>query len=1129
MLSLYNIWTVARYELKTLSRSWFFRIFAGLSLVILTLFTVFVLARTDAPYAFRALSASIPYLNFKILNILQAIIVIFLATDFLKRDKKLDSTEVFYARSLTNTDYILGKTIGILLIFMFLNILILGVAAFVHGFFAHAQFAVAPYFIYLVFFSIPTLVFIVGLTLLLMSIIRNQAVTFVLLFAMVGVSLFYITTKYNSVFDILGFFVPSMYSDFVGLAIPFTVVAHRLGYLLLGLSGIMFCAMLLKRLIQSVAMRRVTAFLAVLFLLAGIGFLGYYQLSYKNATAARAEIQKLTREYAQLPAATITDMNLDVIHAVNQMQAKAVISMQNKNAVAIEKYVFTLNPGLVVSKVKLSDTEVGFKQNSQFIIVEPGAPLAPNAAQTLTIEYSGTIDENSLYADVDEEERNQPGRFWLIYLQHRFAFLQSNYVLLTPESHWYPVAGVPYGANYPQVGKRDFVNYELTVTTSPGLSVISQGVPLDTMTTDAGKVKYHFKSDSPLSGLSLVAGEYDKKSIVVDSVEYALYNLKTHNYYEPFFTDLGDTVSALIREVKNSFETTINLSFPFSRLYLVETPVQFYGFTRPYTLNQEFVQPEMVLLSELGVFMESVNFKQMESWSDRRRERSGQTFTPQENQANLFKGFLNSNFTKLTQGRPFFLNQMGLGSYKYEIFSNYYFHAVHIHSQKWPILNQALESFIQSRMTESVPSFFRTVQGLSDQEKANLALDGTSLKDALLDSTNKEIQLELIKNKGNYLFSLLKYELGEDNFDTFLKTFMAANRFVDLPVNAFVNELKSKFNFDFVPHFERWYTDSQIPGYLISSVESEKIMDNERMRYQTRFVIENPEPVPGLIEINFYGEGGRGGRFMGGPPTPTVLESRLVRFKANERKEIGMVVDEAPRRLEINTLISRNIPVLMSERFPDRQDVNDKIRAFNGEKLLPPETKDPMAEIIVDNEDSGFEILSTGKESLLQRLFKSSEDSSKFNKYGGVFYWRPPAKWKPVSDENYYGKFVHSAYVIKSGSGEQKVAWNAGLPESGQYEVYYYPGQPNMPRWMGRRGGPGGPGGRGEERPKGEYHLIVKHDDGEDEIELDLGNIEEGWNSLGTFYFSAGKATVVMTNKSKGDIVFADAVKWAKR
>ena len=184
MLSFYNIWTVAKFEIKTLARSWFFRIFAALSIILL--FIVNLTFFTDVtggwtPRLIYANSGIVPYANLLFFNLAQAIIAIFLASDFLKRDKKLDTTEAIYIRSITNSDYILGKSLGILLIFTLLNIAILFVAAIMNLLNTTIEFNILAYVYYPLLISLPTLIFIIGITFLLMTLMRVQAIVFILL------------------------------------------------------------------------------------------------------------------------------------------------------------------------------------------------------------------------------------------------------------------------------------------------------------------------------------------------------------------------------------------------------------------------------------------------------------------------------------------------------------------------------------------------------------------------------------------------------------------------------------------------------------------------------------------------------------------------------------------------------------------------------------------------------------------------------------------------------------------------------------------------------------------------------------------------------------------------------------
>ena len=74
-----------------------------------------------------SIPSNIPYLILLLLNTGQAVIAIFLASDFLKRDKKLDTSEVFYVRPLSNAEYVIGKIWGNLRVFLLLNLIIMGI------------------------------------------------------------------------------------------------------------------------------------------------------------------------------------------------------------------------------------------------------------------------------------------------------------------------------------------------------------------------------------------------------------------------------------------------------------------------------------------------------------------------------------------------------------------------------------------------------------------------------------------------------------------------------------------------------------------------------------------------------------------------------------------------------------------------------------------------------------------------------------------------------------------------------------------------------------------------------------------------------------------------------------------
>ena len=275
MKALHNILTVAKYESKTLFRSWFFRIFSILALVFVFIFNLGSQTSIGFPSGdMVALPSIVPFINLYIINIAQAVIAVFLASDFLRRDKKLDTTEVIYMRSMTNADYVIGKTLGNIWVFFILNFIALGVVAVFNLASPYTQFRLMPYFYYFLLISLPTLIFILGFSFFLMSVIRNQAVTFLILLGYIAATLFYLQSKFHYLFDYMAFHLPMTWSDFVGFGFLKDILIHRGIYFFLGIGFIGLTIMLLKRLPQSQIVRKLTLATSVLSLIFGfaLGF-----------------------------------------------------------------------------------------------------------------------------------------------------------------------------------------------------------------------------------------------------------------------------------------------------------------------------------------------------------------------------------------------------------------------------------------------------------------------------------------------------------------------------------------------------------------------------------------------------------------------------------------------------------------------------------------------------------------------------------------------------------------------------------------------------------------------------------------------------------------------------------------
>ncbi len=1132
MLSLFNIWSVARYEAKTLLRSWFFRIFAGLTLFFIGAFDVifFSGAVKDAPWFFRAMPSFIPLMNVSWLNLVQAVLAIFLSTEFLKRDKKMDTTEVIYMRNMTNGDYIFGKLLGNLFVFIGFNLVMLFFAAVINGVFSDRPIAWAAYVMYPLLISLPTLIFTFGLSFMLMLLIRNQAVTFVLLLGFAAGSLFFVRDRVYGLADYLAFYQPLVISDFVGLTSADLLWMQRGCYFLLGMALIFSAVLLLPRLPQSPGLRRFAVVVIIGFSAACAVMATLYYNHFKTGVTLRAEMNLLNQSALQEPRVAIVRSDLDMIHKGAELQFVDRIVFTNDGQTPVSKAVFSLNPGFMVDQIVMHEEACSFDRKAHLLTVALRQPLSMKKSDSLLIRYHGAPDEQACYAWLDEETRGRRQRQWAFTSDKKYCFVENDYVLLTPECLWYPISGIPMGAAFPKSEQRDFVRYRLQVQTQPGLQVISQG-----HCEESPGGHFIYQAENPLPQLALVIGPYTKQSLQVDQVVYNLYYKQDHDYFSPYFKNIQDTLAVVVRELKQDYERQLGLNYPSQRLSLVETPIQFATYERIWTTQQENTLPEMVLLPEYGLGVMGADFPERNRRMERMARQMNQVYTPQEMQARLFRTFVESALLGTRTERSFRENWTSFPG-NYSLFPLYYAAGNYFYSDKNPLFNTACESYLYNRSTAQSArqtSFRPFMFGSTDEERVNEELKKGSLLEILHNKDKRTIAGDVLRIKGEYLFKNIESQVSAEQFPKFINQFLLQHRFQQTAVDDFISALRGQYGYDLQSDYAYWQESNKLPAFLVDDVQAYKVLDQDRSRYQVRFKIANPEPVSGLVAVNFRrgGPPGMGGFGMGGPPPGMgggrggfmnrreTEPDRLYRLTAGEVKEIGVVLDDAPQVLSINTLISQNLPIQITHSLGEIKERANAV-PFSGEQptVMPSIGHD----IIVDNEDPGFKFFSQVSTSLLKKWMPNKSVEQEM-KYKSISWWNPAQIWTFTTLNDFYGHYIHSAVYIKSGQGDKTATWTAQIPSNGQYDVFFHIAR--IPGFFRERSGSGS---RGRQNI-GEFRLKVHHDDGVEDVTIDAAKAEPGWLLLCSHYFSSGDARVEISNESNGRIVYADAVKWVKR
>lgn len=1113
MLSLHTIRSVAKYETKTLLRSWFFRIFAIMSILFIGGFNIAAFVEgSDAPWIYRALPAAIPYANLIILNLGQAIVAVFLASEFLKQDSKNDTVEVIYARSMTNSEYILGKSLGIIMVFVILNIIMLLMGIGFSFLSNESSQSIWVLLYYPLLISIPTLIYILGLAFFMMILLKNQAITFIVLLGYIALTIFYLNTKVYQIFDYIAYQIPMMNSTIGGFGNIFEVAIHRGIYLFLGVGLILFTIWKLPRLPQSKRLVSLPIYLAIIsFAIAGALSYKYLDINI-GSEKYRDKLISINNQYVDYAKLEVLKCHLNLSHLGDQIQVTANITAQNNSKQNLDTLIFSLNPLLKINSVSINNESVPFIRKEQLIKIIPKRDIVINKELNLQFNYAGKIDERTHFLDSDPNLIRDNFTAEMFRIRKRNSYLKDNFVCLTSEALWYPISGVGYSSLYPSLYSPDFTDFKLHVKTQENLTAISQG---KVSKTNSGE--FSFESEYALPQISLLIGDYKKHSIDVDSIEYSIYSIKGNQFFLKHFNVIQDSLPSLIRELKNEYETSHGYSYPFKRLSMAEVPIQFSLDKHNWSIASNAIQPEIIFYPEKGVVMEETDFKNRKKRFEKRMKRDNEEVSEEELQARIFKRFIRGNFMPPPNEWYQFDH---IDRNTFSIFPNYFSFSSGISSKEIPALNTALGVYLKENNEVSQNFSQWRWQGISKDERINLLLKNSSLRDIAdikipkADDLDDQIILnDILRVKGKHLFSLFKARYGEEKFNKVLNEFIESNRYQKFDFSQFDSLLLANFNSSVKSEVEDWYATTKLPGFLLKDLQTYKVKDGDHIKYQVRFKISNPESVDGIVSV-IIETGGQNNRFRrrgGENKKPDFTKSIFI--PAHSAKEVGFVFPSEPGRMNVFTHLSENLPNSLVYDFSSFAETK-RSKFFN-------ETKEcelfegvlDANEFAVDNEDKGFEYVQVSNKSHLKQWVDSRRED--IEEYARLRTWNPPNEWKNVLRSGFFGKYVRSAFFTKSGIGDRTASWKPELKNAGYYDVFCHVNK--IEQYWGRR-----------KKTKTDYNFKIYHEDGFEEVNKSDQELENGWNYLGNFYITPETAKVELNNKSVGAYLFADAIKWVE-
>lgn len=1110
MISLNNILTISSYEAKVLWRNWFFRIVAILGVGAVLILNLAEFSELNTP-PWRLLFNSwiFPSSTLFLISIPQVAAVIFLATGLIKKDKKLDTNEVFFVRPITNLDYVLGKALALFKLFFILNFVLLLIPLIVTLTNPFVTFNPVAYIVYPLLTTIPTIIFVTGVAFLLVTLIKNQPISIVLLIGLTGVELIYYFDKFSNILDFMAFRLSLLPSEMTGFADLEFALWHRSFYFLTGIALLFITAFLLDRLSSNRLAHITTGLTGVALLFLSSFFMIKLWDMRQEPIFLRQEMITVNEKWADVPNVDIVSNAIDLQLIDDEIAVTSEMVVKNNTAQVLNEIFFTLNPGLAVDEVNINNQSLEIGRNLQILSINKGFKINPGQTMDIRIKYHGSIIESAAHLEVDQERYESTNNYSMYSLKKKYAFLQHDYVLLTKDVLWYPDTQVGYNRKSATKERLSFIDFQLTVKTPAGITPISQGELVKNNDV------YKFKPEYPLPQISLVIGDYVKKEITVDSVTYAVYHYPKNDYFAKQLDQLPDTLSYLITDLVNEYEDAQKLSYPFKRMHFVEIPVHFAAYNKIYESHQAFLQPETVFLPEEGAAIQQFDFRRQLRDMNLQAAKSNQVLTDKQKQANVFNDLVKRVFTKQI-GANYTFDGLNVDAPDYSVFPNYYAFNSGIVSKDWPLLNRSIATYLRNDK-EPQKDFSRNRNGISFTEECNNLMREASITEILttaeFNKINKSVSL-----KSQYLFSYLGQVVGESNFKEFLFDWINKHQHQVTSYEQLRNAIIIQFNLDIDPIIRKVYFEMAQPAFEILNLQKYEVMDGDRKRYQVLVEVKNSGENDGVIEVKLNtGDNTNNENFSMkvNERAEDQPSGKLSVIRKGETKLLGFVLDEKPNDITINTIISKNIPSVINISI-GALTKREGGSLFKGERIIHDEKATVQYEVIVDNEDPGFTSFSPMKPTILKAYLDSKNTSDQ--KYYGSWD-RPYSRWLPTTGSDFYGTVIRSTHFTREGNGDKIATWTPEFKEEGFYDIYVYMQGKNQNEFQGNDG----------DSKSYNYHYIINHSDGKDNIKYNISNAEPGWNFLGSYYFSKTGGSVSLTDECDLPTVYADAIKWVKQ
>ncbi len=1044
---------------------------------------------------------------------------VFMAFDIGVRDRRERIADVLDSRPVANVYLLGGRLCAVVLtawvpvVFAALAIQLYGVAARAFEWPFGDVVEPASLIVFLTVDALPALAVWAATVMLLAAALRNRLAVATVAIGLLGLHFWWLSTMPPWLLALLAFAPDRLVSDLTTSVPDARTFLQRGSVLLCAFGFVALAAVCVARRDSGSRVRCAVAGAA----LAAAGFAGIAVAVHRASEDLDQRAKWLAaHQQARAPTPEIEQLRGDV---VIDPGSGLDIDVELRLAWSAEPHtrvVFSFNPGMVVEELTIDGQPALFEHRDGLLTVE----LPSATAFSMALRAGGVPDSRFAYLDDMTGDMAVDVRRRLHALGSKAAIFERDFVALMPGVYWLPVPGPALARD----GGRDFFTVDLTVQAPTGWLVAGPG-----RRQPVGKSSARFASVAPVPEVGLIASRFERRATVIDGIEFELLLSPAHTTSLDFLADAGAALVERLNDRLDLVNNTMDLAYPYDAISVVEVPTTLRGYGGGWRMPSVLALPGILLLPEDG--FPTARFR-ADDEDDGEGAEPASVLRAVENQlrrdiggGNPFAGVARNLLLFQTGAR-------GAGAAALEFVC---------HELTMRLLVGDQDNF-SARTYSSAPSikelFVRTfAQVLTSGSGSSAArlfgagsptpahwdsASGQSL--AALDTTDPAGAVNVLSLKGTAFARAIIDGLGEAKTSRLLAELR--RRYIGRTFTmAEFAALDEELGGDVEALLGDWLHETALPGFLVSPATHVRLPDaaSGQPRYQARLHVRNNETAPGVARLRY-----RMGR------QETHRFGQPFRVDATASAEVGLITAEPLSEVWLE-------PYLAMNRRPVRLQLIEGGEApgmapFAGTRSSTWQPA-PTTGVVVDDLDAGFSVFVESSQTSVRLAGTTTGPTPDQELDQGLpVYNRSdnPARldeWARDEQPGSWGAYRHTVVRASAGGGEHKAMFTAELPTGGRWRLAYHLPDLSVQHRRDDRfdlsvqitleDWPDDPNALGS------YDMTLRAGSAVDTtVDFDGSAAQPGWNALGEFDLEAGLVSLVVSNRTDGQVVVADAVRW---